>query len=76
MIQTGRDATYPCHDGAKQEKQALPMSLHIGLGQLDTNCENTDGENDSGNFEGDGIGSLMLSSTPPSGIEDVRAIRP
>ena len=52
------------------------MSLHVGLGQLDANCENTDSENDSGNFESDGIDSLALSSTPPSGIEDVRAVRP
>ncbi len=52
------------------------MSLHVGLGQLDPNCENTDSEDDSGNFEGDGIDSLVLSSAPPSGIEYVRAIRP
>jgi hypothetical protein len=65
---------YPCHDWTKEEEYAFPMAFHVLLWQLNADSKDTDGEHDTGDFEGDLIGDLLVPVRPASWVEDIPTI--
>lgn len=75
IVRIKRNETYPCHNGSEKKEQAFPMSSHVCFRQLDSYSENSDCKNDTGDFQNDGIGNLIMPAAPASRIEYVGAIR-
>lgn len=68
----GGDEPADEHDGSEEEDQASPVLPDVGFGKLDADGKDGQGDDDSGDFEGDAVG--VAAAAPCGGGEDVGAV--
>ena len=51
--------THPCHDRKQEKEQALPVFLHVRLGQLHSDRKHAHGQDDPSDLERDLIDGVI-----------------